>query len=1138
MNDSPSFVKAKQKLLMVLIILMLTSQSFVAVAQVSPTSISTVQIQTKEDSSEAYTDVVGDFRPAAGKVITYVNYEGNRVIRQEMIWTADRIAAIQAAYGSLFSSAVTYEHGFSFNTTGAQFPPGVWVNTATVAGIPVAQWAQSNLPEWYIDTAVLPEVDNEFEVTFGTANAKKLEANKLYYTEIALLPGEVDLDNAKLTADLGYHFVPCGFDQIPPFCIADRHHWTIIPAWEILVPGETSWNTEGFGSIGGRVYRDGQPSGAASIEVLMREDVIARGKTDINGYFEIQNIPAQLKVKVRATAYNIDGTSVTGFFNDLTQDSLNQDAITVKANQTHVANVFIGAFQCGGVQSSNAFASSADCAPPLASGFSVAINQGVANLAVSGVQDTDSGIKELRYSAKWNGTWRNLATVSTAPYSYSWNMCAWNVPDGSVEFGLEIWDKVGNNFVWSQHNLNPVKTKSFNCNPSNDTSTGYAKLYAQANYGGSVQWSGGLGFSNSPNANSYALQLPSGWSARTWRGDNKGGEQRCWDQSVPNLQDHGWHNSIQSIETFNRNDCGTGGSGLIVMCSPTGCWQFGTGYHSMPAFGPGWNDTMTRLTEVPSGMSVSIYREGSKRGTVECYNAPRDPLPSGWPSDLYAQVTDIEVFNQGDCPNTLRTSVVFHNDSNFQSYTWSAGADPGVYNMENLGSKDYFNDTAQSVRFPVGKSGILYEHNEAQGERSECLSGDIPNIGSLNNRTSSIEIFGNATCAPLSPYNLRVSGVTEDSISLAWDHATPNTVGFRVYKWNGNEFVFLSHNTPNRSFTDQVQCGTQQFYKVSSTNAFGESGQVGWVMGQTSACTAFAPALPEPELTGMNVFDEDAQIYIAWRAAERANDYKADLLGEKTYSSGWKSQTSWLVTGVEPGLYILQVSARNEVGEVKTGLTFVGVRIAIPVITAIDSPTCSSLTITWNDYSNFEEKFYVLRDEQVIAEVASIVGKSSYSFTDEGRAEGSQHTYRVVAKLLNTEDEKDFLNGKSGSVTGLVRSCHQQPTIPEWTRNVRTAGHTDTTIQVLWDDSSDNESGFIVWQHMGAGYQEIARVGVGVTSFTVANLVCQTEYHFAVSAFNEAGQSELNGSPGSTTQCQVDPPPPPQNMLFLPLVQR
>ncbi len=86
---------------------------------------------------------------------------------------------------------------------------------------------------------------------------------------------------------------------------------------------------------------------------------------------------------------------------------------------------------------------------------------------------------------------------------------------------------------------------------------GQVKLWSNDNFAGSVLWSGGVGFSNGPNGDSYAMEMPSGWSVKTWRGDNKSGEERCWTSSVPKLQDHGWQTAIQSIEVFSNNACPT-----------------------------------------------------------------------------------------------------------------------------------------------------------------------------------------------------------------------------------------------------------------------------------------------------------------------------------------------------------------------------------------------------------------------------------------------------------------------------------------------------------------------------------------------------------------------------------------------------
>ena len=88
---------------------------------------------------------------------------------------------------------------------------------------------------------------------------------------------------------------------------------------------------------------------------------------------------------------------------------------------------------------------------------------------------TDSGGKHLStvsFSAKWNGTWHGLSAVGVsgdvADPSYTWDLCAANVPDGDIELGLEATDGAGNKYVYSDHAANRHITKSYNCGSEGD----------------------------------------------------------------------------------------------------------------------------------------------------------------------------------------------------------------------------------------------------------------------------------------------------------------------------------------------------------------------------------------------------------------------------------------------------------------------------------------------------------------------------------------------------------------------------------------------------------------------------------------------------------------------------------------------
>lgn len=63
-----------------------------------------------------------------------------------------------------------------------------------------------------------------------------------------------------------------------------------------------------------------------------------------------------------------------------------------------------------------------------------------------------TGVREVRFSAKWNDQWHGIGVAFASPYTISWDWCASNVPNGTVELGLEVWDQAGNQFVWSEDN--------------------------------------------------------------------------------------------------------------------------------------------------------------------------------------------------------------------------------------------------------------------------------------------------------------------------------------------------------------------------------------------------------------------------------------------------------------------------------------------------------------------------------------------------------------------------------------------------------------------------------------------------------------------------------------------------------------
>ncbi|HRF95335.1 MAG TPA: Ig-like domain-containing protein, partial [Aggregatilineales bacterium] len=54
----------------------------------------------------------------------------------------------------------------------------------------------------------------------------------------------------------------------------------------------------------------------------------------------------------------------------------------------------------------------------------------------------------------------------------------------------------------------------------------------------------------------YSMEIPAGWTVETWSNT----DYRCWEGSVPNLQDHGWHDQVKTIQVHNNDVCAPTGT--------------------------------------------------------------------------------------------------------------------------------------------------------------------------------------------------------------------------------------------------------------------------------------------------------------------------------------------------------------------------------------------------------------------------------------------------------------------------------------------------------------------------------------------------------------------------------------------------
>ncbi len=210
-----------------------------------------------------------------------------------------------------------------------------------------------------------------------------------------------------------------------------------------------------------------------------------------------------------------------------------------------------------------------DTTPPRISAFNVTISGAQAFLSVSASDLGGSGIADISYSAKVNGTWRGVATVTQAPFSFTWNLCDAGVPDGDIEFGAVAHDKKGNYYNWSEHFTNPHRTKAHNCASGGGTSPtpvrscsnlgdwdkSFAYLFDAEGCLGNISWFSAHPADGPGKSGQLSAYVPTGAILKISSDNWNQGEKGCLTGSTQSLASIGWQNKIEWAELVYGGTC-------------------------------------------------------------------------------------------------------------------------------------------------------------------------------------------------------------------------------------------------------------------------------------------------------------------------------------------------------------------------------------------------------------------------------------------------------------------------------------------------------------------------------------------------------------------------------------------------------
>ncbi|HCO94617.1 MAG TPA: hypothetical protein DIU00_11815 [Phycisphaerales bacterium] len=142
---------------------------------------------------------------------------------------------------------------------------------------------------------------------------------------------------------------------------------------------------------------------------------------------------------------------------------------------------------------------------------------------------------------------------------------------------------------------------------------------------------------------------------------------------------------------------------------------------------------------------------------------------------------------------------------------------------------------------------------------------------------------------------------------------------------------------------------------------------------------------------------------------------------------------------------------------------------------------------------------------------------SSSNYSNSGLATGTTYYYVVTAE--NDFGESGYSNEASSTTEGGV--VHP-PVAPS---NLNANAVSSSQIDLIWDDNSDNETGFSIERLIETSYVEIATVGAGENTYSNTGLEPLTKYTYRVCAYNSEGDSDYSNTASDTTN---QPPEKPQ----------
>ena len=512
--------------------------------------------------------------------------------------------------------------------------------------------------------------------------------------------------------------------------------------------------------------------------------------------------------------------------------------------------------------------------------------------------------------------------------------------------------------------------------------------------------------------------------------------------------------------------------------------------------------------------SYNVYRSDSENGTYTKVNHSTisgagytdtglDPL-----TEYYYKVSATAFDLEGILSGSVSCTTLKPAPSNVQltsvtdgsiSFTWNAVNDASGYNIYRSSSVDgIYTRINSSMITQVSYADTGLSSNTNYHYKVSAVNDDIESAQS--------SVLSVATLLPV-PENLRITAVTDISVSLAWNTVT-GASGYNVYRSESEDGTYTKINPfviTAVSYTDTgVSPETNYYYNICAVSSEG-------VEGIRSNTVSVATPISAPDNLRVTSVTDNG-ISLAWNTVNNASGY--NIYRSNSVNGTYTKLNSSLITNVtyaDTGLvsntgYYYKVSVMVDgVESIHSNATSGTTLLSAPVNLRVIAVTDVSVSLEWNTVTR-ASGYNVYRSDSENGSYTKVNTSviTVLSYTNTGVSPDTTYYYKVCAV-------------SSGGIEGVQSSAISAATLIPAPGNVRVTAVTVNSVSLAWNVVSV-ASGYNVYRSNSANgiYNRINTGAVTGTTFTDTNVSAYTTYFYKVSAIIN-GIESMQSSPVSAS---------------------